>query len=51
MKLRTLFATLAAILAMHAHAQYNTLWIPDTLAGTHFDLTVKDTFRQILTGN
>jgi FtsP/CotA-like multicopper oxidase with cupredoxin domain len=31
-------------------AQYNTLWIPDTLSGTTFNLTEKDTFNQILTG-
>jgi bilirubin oxidase len=29
-------------------AQYNTLWIPDTLSGTTFNLNIKDTFRQIL---
>src|ERR1041385_2339590 len=32
-------------------AQYNTLWIPDTLSGTVFNLTVKDTFKQLKTGN
>ncbi len=31
---------------------YNTLWIPDTLSGTSFNLAVKDTFKQIVnTGN
>ncbi|NBP74502.1 MAG: T9SS C-terminal target domain-containing protein [Crocinitomicaceae bacterium] len=31
---------------------YNTLWIPDTLTGTNFNLTIKDTFAQIVnTGN
>jgi blue copper oxidase len=30
---------------------YNTLWIPDTLSGTNFNLTIKDTFAQITTGN
>ena len=30
--------------------QYNTLWIPDTLSGTNFILTAKDTFKQILPG-
>ena len=29
-------------------AQYNTLWIPDTLSGTTFNLNIKDTFRQIV---
>jgi blue copper oxidase len=32
-------------------AQYNPLWIPDTLSGTTFNLTIRDTFTQILTGN
>ena len=27
---------------------YNTLWIPDTLAGTTFNLTALDTFKQII---
>ena len=31
---------------------YNTLWIPDTLSGTNFNLNIKDTFAQIVnTGN
>jgi len=31
---------------------YNTLWIPDTLSGTSFNLAIKDTFAQIInTGN
>lgn len=29
-------------------AQYNNLWIPDTLSGTQFNLTIKDTFAQIV---
>ncbi len=33
-------------------AQYNTMWLPDTLSGTNFNLTIKDTFAQIVkTGN
>ena len=31
-------------------AQYNNLWIPDTLSGTNFNLAIKDTFKQIRTG-
>ena len=31
-------------------AQYNTLWIPDTLSGKSFNLTIKDTFSQIVPG-
>ncbi len=29
------------------YAQYNTLWIPDTLSGTVFNLTLKDTSKQL----
>lgn len=32
-------------------AQYNNLWIPDTISGTVFNLTVKDTFAQFRPGN
>ena len=32
----------------HLQAQYNNLWIPDTLSGTQFNLTIKDTFAQIV---
>lgn len=31
-----------------SNAQYNTLFIPDTLSGTNFNLTIKDTFAQIV---
>lgn len=34
----------------NAKSQYNTLWIPDTLRGTTFNLTVRDTFTQFLPG-
>jgi blue copper oxidase len=30
---------------------YNTLWIPDTLSGTNFNLIIKDTFSQLTVGN
>ncbi len=30
---------------------YNNLWIPDTLSGTEFNLTIKDTLKQIKSGN
>lgn len=32
-------------------AQYNPLHIPDTLSGTVFNLSIKDTFKQFLPGN
>ena len=37
--------------AIHVNAQYNNLWIPDTLSGTTFNLALRDTFKQIVTGN
>lgn len=38
--------------ATAARAQtYNTLWIPDTLSGPSFNLTLKDTMKQIRSGN
>ncbi len=30
---------------------YNQLWIPDTLSGTNFNLTIRDTFAQLTPGN
>ncbi|MCW3126774.1 MAG: type sorting protein [Bacteroidetes bacterium] len=40
------------LLTIHvSYAQYNPLWIPDTLSGSTFNLTAQDTFRQMLTGN
>lgn len=30
---------------------YNNLWIPDTLSGKEFNLTIKDTLKQIRNGN
>jgi blue copper oxidase len=35
--------------ATTAQAQYNTMWIPDTLSGTNFNLRIKDTFAQVVT--
>ncbi len=35
-----------------AHSQsFNTMWIPDTLSGTTFNLSIRDTFAQIVPGN
>lgn len=43
---------LLAFLSNSLQAQsYNTLWIPDTLSGTNFNLTIKDTFAQLTPGN
>ena len=32
-------------------AQYNNLWIPDTISGTTFNLNLIDTFKQLRSGN
>lgn len=53
MSRKYLSVLLFAITMSSAFAQtYNNLWIPDTLSGTQFNLTIKDTFKQIIaTGN
>lgn len=44
--------SLAALTACTSNAQsYNQLWIPDTLSGTNFNLTIRDTFAQLTPGN
>jgi blue copper oxidase len=40
----------ATFLSEAAFGQYNSLWIPDTLAGPNFNLTIKDTLSQIRPG-
>lgn len=37
--------------SINANSQYNTLFIPDTLSGTTFNLTAKDTIKQMIPGN
>jgi hypothetical protein len=32
----------------NAQAQYNNMWIPDTLSGTTFNMNIKDTLKQIV---
>jgi len=39
------------LLAFKSFSQYNPLWIPDTISGVNFNLTVKDTFKQLRSGN
>ncbi|MCF8284485.1 MAG: multicopper oxidase domain-containing protein [Sphingobacteriales bacterium] len=46
----TLLFILSLVSAVNAQT-YNNLWIPDTLSGTDFNLTIKDTIKQIRTGN
>jgi bilirubin oxidase len=45
---KTLFAFLFCVSFINAQAQYNNMWIPDTLSGTTFNLNIKDTFKQIV---
>ena len=48
----TLFLWVLLLLASRLSAQtYNTMWVPDTLSGTNFNLAVKDTFAQLVSGN
>jgi bilirubin oxidase len=46
-----LTAALLIFSVTKATSQYNTLWIPDTISGTQFNLTIKDTFAQLRPGN
>ena len=49
--MRSILLMLALAAANASFGQYNTLKIPDTLSGTTFNLTAKDTFTQIVPGN
>jgi blue copper oxidase len=51
MKKIALFLALAFMVATAQAQTYNTLWIPDTLSGTNFTLTARDTFKQMVSGN
>jgi blue copper oxidase len=42
---------LLCFLSTSLWAQYTNLWIPDTISGTHFNLNLVDTFKQLRTGN
>jgi bilirubin oxidase len=46
-----LFTLVLAFTLTQVKAQYNNLWIPDTISGTNFTLTLKDTFAQLQPGN
>ena len=39
------------LVSISVKAQYNNLWIPDTISGTNFNLAIRDTFKQIIPGN
>ena len=45
---RICFLVLMAVCYTSVYSQYNSLWIPDTLSGTTFNLNIKDTFSQIV---
>lgn len=49
--MKSCLLSLFVCVTMLSHAQYNSLWIPDTLTGPNFSLTLKDTFAQLKTGN
>ena len=51
MKLRTLLTAVFLLTLFNSYGQYNPLVIPDTISGTTFNLNMKDTFVQYLTGN
>ena len=49
MKNITLLFVLIILFKINVSGQsYNTLWIPDTLSGTNFNLVIKDTFAQVV---
>lgn len=48
---KTLIALFLFQIMNQLQAQYNDLWIPDTLSGTHFNLNLVDTFAQMRPGN
>ena len=45
---KIIISALLSLVCSSLTAQYNTLWIPDTLSGQTFDLSIKDTFAQIV---
>ncbi len=46
-----LFLCFFLLVFEQSSAQYNALWIPDTITGNTFNLTIKDTFAQLRPGN
>jgi FtsP/CotA-like multicopper oxidase with cupredoxin domain/arylsulfatase A-like enzyme len=49
-KIFLLIGFTSLLLLQKLNAQYNNLWIPDTLSGSTFNLNIKDTFSQIRPG-
>ena len=48
MNLQRIAILILIFLCQNVKGQYNTMWIPDTLSGTQFNLTLQDTFAQIV---
>ncbi len=51
MKLNFKLLLLLLLPTIGMQAQYNTMSMPEALTGTTFNLTIKDTIKQLLTGN
>jgi len=48
----SIFILALCLLTVKSFSQsYNTMWMPDTLSGTTFNLSIRDTFAQIVAGN
>jgi bilirubin oxidase len=48
---KTIIIAFYCIVNVNLHAQFQQLRIPDTMSGTQFNLVLKDTFKQLKTGN
>ncbi len=48
--LRVTFLLSSILFCNRTQAQFNQLWIPDTISGTVFNLSLQDTFKQFLPG-
>lgn len=50
-KKNIILCLIISLSAINLSAQYNNLWIPDTLSGINFNLNLVDTFAQLRPGN
>ncbi|NDC41555.1 MAG: T9SS C-terminal target domain-containing protein [Chitinophagia bacterium] len=48
---KALFTIITFCCLTATYGQYNQMSVPDTLSGTSFDLSIRDTFRQMIPGN